>query len=505
MLRLAGLEKSFGATRALRGVSLAAAPGRIHALLGGNGSGKSTVVKVLAGVHRADAGTIEIGGARHEAPGFTPAAARAAGIRFVHQDLGLFADMTVAENLAFGSALARARLSPVRKKDLYAAAAATLERFGVGVRPGDRISDLEPADRTLVAITRALDATHGEPAVLVLDEPTAALPGPDADRLLEHLVAHRGAGCAVIYISHRLGEVRAVADDVTVLRDGRVVASQPLAGLDEAELVELLAGPSGESSPPETGRATARAAGTENVLVRITGLTTRRLSRLDLTVQRGEVVGVTGLAGSGHEDVTRAMFGTVTPAGGTMTLGGVPHAPRGPREALDAGVVLSPADRHEDACFLDLPVRANLSAPRLREFFRRGWLRLHDERAWASSSAAQYRIKAASGESTINALSGGNQQKVVLARWLSLGPRVLLLEEPTQGVDLGARAHIHRQIAETADGGAAVLVSSTDLDELARLCDRVVVVADGVVVAEQRQGLLDPASLTRALHQGVAA
>jgi ribose transport system ATP-binding protein len=517
-LSVRGLSKRFGATRALRDVDIDVMAGHVHAIVGGNGSGKSTTVKVLAGIHQADTGTITVRGRRWDARQFTPAISRGMGLRFLHQDLGLFPGMTVAENLGLGTSISRARVTPVRWAAVRRDARLLLDRFELALRPDDRLGDLRPSEQTMVAVARALNVPDDQPAVLVMDEPTASLPGPDADLLLAHLRRHSARGQTVIYISHRLAEVRVVADSVTVLRDGRHVVTAAMGSLTQEQLVDHLVGPAGAGKREETASASTgerpmdanacdrlkgsregRASGPAGLTV--SGLRSSRLKDLDLTVGEREIVGLTGLAGSGFDEPLNILFGLERASAGVMRLDGREFRPRGPRDALAEKLIYSPADRHREGCFLDLQVRTNLTAPRLRAFWRRGWLSLRRERADAEAASRSFGVRAGGVEAEMGSLSGGNQQKVVLARWLALTPRLLLLAEPTQGVDVVARAEIYARLRATVNAGASVLLSSTDLDELVHMCDRVLVLSGGRVVDEYAAPRLDVAELTRSLHR----
>jgi ribose transport system ATP-binding protein len=486
------LSKTFGPTRALRDVSLAIAPGRVHGLVGGNGSGKSTLIKVLAGVHRGDpGGTLRVDGDAVAADAMTPALAMRHGLRFVHQDPAVFAELTVAENLALGSAAGfPRRLGRIAWRELRAGAERLLRRFEIDARPSDRLEDLRPAQRTMVAIARAL---QGGGSVLVLDEPTASLPEPEVETLLAAIRRYAAAGQTILYVSHRLEEVLSLVDDVTVLRDGQHVLTRPAAGLGIDELVAAIVGRSLEHAPSRGGDH-----GPVRLAVR--GLTGGPLKDVTLDVHGGEVVGIAGLLGAGRSELLRMIFGAYERDAGTLALDGVAYAPGSPAEAMDAGVAFVPEDRARDAAFADLSVTANLSVARLGHFRRGARLDRTAERAAADRSIAVFGIRCPGRDAPLSALSGGNQQKVVVARWLSRAPRLLLLDEPTQGVDVGARAELYDVIAEAGADGLGVLLVSSDLEELARVCDRVLVLRDGRITAQARGGALTAHRLTELLH-----
>ncbi|GII64869.1 ABC transporter ATP-binding protein [Sphaerisporangium krabiense] len=484
VLRVEDVRKAYGAVAVLKGVSLTLRAGRVHALAGGNGSGKSTLIKVLAGIEQADAGTVRgPGRSAADLAGLTPAAAGRAGLRFVHQDLGLVLGMTVAENFALSRGFPT-RLGAVSWSRLRRATAAALERLDLSIDPGVRVASLRPAERTMVAIARALaDDEPGQ--VLVLDEPTASLPHHEVDVLLDALARRAAAGQAILYVSHRPAEVLSLAHHVTVLRDGVVAESRPTADLDRLRLAELIAGRSVEALYPRRAAAAGPAATPERPVVQVRGLCAGPLREVGLEAHAGEIVGVAGLLGSGRSTLLRSLFGAVAPRSGSILIDGRPLPPSVPA-AIRAGVALVPEDRHGDALFGEFSVVRNTTIATLDRHVRWSWLRPSSERAAARGAVAGFGITAAAVGQPITRLSGGNQQKVVLARWLERAPRVLLLDEPTQGVDVMARADIYQRLRTVAASGAAVVVASSDVEELAHLCDRVVVLRAGRVTAHLR-------------------
>jgi ribose transport system ATP-binding protein len=498
------VSKTYPGTHALRSVSLAIAPGELHALVGGNGSGKSTLVKLLAGVEQADpGGTITVGGAAMDAARMTPAAARGMGLRFVHQDAGVFPDMSIAENLALGRAYETGLAGRVNWKRMTARARQELEVVGLDCDPADLLGSLGAARQTLVAIARALaDLANDSERVLILDEPTAALPGHEARALLETLGRLTAGGLAVLLITHRLDEVVGVADRVSVLRDGRMVTCVEGAGLTEEQLVEHIVGrPLGAVFPemPEPGE--------DEAALTVTGLTAGPLRDVSLTVRRGEVVGIAGLLGTGRTTLLRAIYGDLKPQAGRVVAGeqelaGPGRAGHGPPEAIRAGVGYVPEDRKREAIFGDLSVRDNMLLASVPEFWRPYGMATRQENTEARDLITRFGIKAPGTANPISALSGGNQQKTVLARWLRRRPAVLLLDEPTQGVDIGARADIYRIIRAAVAQGTAVLMVASDFDELARVCDRVLVLRHGRIVAEVQPPDLDHEHLTHLAYQG---
>ena len=473
-LAATGVAKQFGGTPALADAGIRVRQGTVHALLGGNGSGKSTLIKCLAGVYTADAGTVSIHGVEIAAAAITSRRAQAAGLRFVHQDLGLFDGLTVAENFALDAGFPTGAIGRIRWRALRARVAGLLDRYGIAASPDTPVGALRPATKTLVAITRALQDQRGSEFVLLLDEPTASLPDAESRALMEALRARADAGQTILLVSHRLPEVLGVADDFTVFRDGRVVASLEAAHPTEDELVALMTG-----RPPMRDDARPAKAGTP-VVLDVAALACGPLRGLDLAVHEGEIVGVAGLLGSGRSTLLGAVFGRHAPSAGTVRLDGAEITGRPIRDIMRHGVAYVPESRLLDAAFPSMSVRENASAAVLHRYFS-GWMRLGAERADTRDLIQRFGVKARSTEAHLATLSGGNQQKLVLARWLRRDPRLLLLDEPTQGVDAGARAEIHRTIRSYAAAGCAVLVASSDFTEIADLCERVVVLHDGRV------------------------
>jgi ribose transport system ATP-binding protein len=486
-LNIAKLSKQFGDTAALHAVSLQLAPGEVHALLGGNGSGKSTLIKILAGVHPGESGgTIAVDDSVVAADHITAAWARAAGLTFVHQDLGLFEVMTVAENLCCGEGYPRRR-GRINWRALRREAQDTLDQLGIDVRADVGLAALRPSDRTLVAIARALRGREQFHAgVLVLDEPTARLPEPEVELLLAALRRYAEAGQTILYVSHRLEEVFALAQSVTVLRDGRVVASRPLAGLRERELVELIAGRALSHTAPAAGAPVGAP-----VLLELQALSAGALHDVSFTLSPGEVIGIAGLVGSGRTTLLEAIYGARPLASGSVMLDGRPLSPHSVSRAIKAGLSYVPEDRASQAAFLNLGIPENLSASDPSHYFRRLRFRHRTERSDAAATIARFGIRAPAVRAPLSALSGGNQQKVMLARWLQRTPRVLLLDEPTQGVDVGARADIYSHIRQAVAGGAGAIVASSDFDELLLLANRVLVLGGGRVVADAPAASID--------------
>ncbi len=492
-LTIRGLTKPYPGTLALDGVDLTVRPGTIHALLGANGSGKSTLVKILAGIESAGAaGTVEVGDVVMDAADITPDTSRVLGLRFVHQDIGVFDDLTIVENLAFGTADFSRSWSRIPWSRLRASTAELLSHYGIDADPDDLVANLRPSTRTMLAVARALGRDGSESgSVLILDEPTASLPAEEADELATLLKMCAARGQSIVFISHHLPEVFRLADQVTVLRDGKVVLDAVVSSLDETQLVSSICGRSIERLiPPRTEEV-----GEEDLLV-VEGLSAGPLREVSLTVKRGEIVGVAGLLGTGRTTLLRAIYGDVPCDAGEVTLEGQKVRFADSRDAMRRGVGFVPEDRQSHAAFGAMSVRENHTVASLRSFWRRGLMDLRGERNDARSYIEMFGIKTPSADASMLSLSGGNQQKVVMSRWLRRSPRLLLLDEPSQGVDVGARSDIYATIRAAADQGMGVLLVASDLEELAHASDRVLVIRDGVV-AEILHQPIDVEDLTR--------
>ena len=480
-LRLDGICKSFGPTRALADVSLTVARGEVHGLVGGNGSGKSTLIKILSGVVKPDSGTIRIGEATLTGVlGSRPEEAREAGLRVVHQKSSVFPDLSVAENLALGAEFPRRRIGAINWRAQRRRASEVLERFGIDADPADPVQRLRPATRAMVAIARALqDLNDDRPGTLVLDEPTASLPPSEVHVVLEAMRRYAAAGHAVIFVSHRLDEVLSATDRLTVLKDGVEVAELSTADTDHDQLAELIAG---RSLAGTRGSSHVRRASDGGPGLSVQGLSGGGLKHASFTVERGEIVGVAGLLGSGRSSLLRLLFGVTQRTGGTVTLSGRPLSPRKPIEAMRAGVAYVPEDRTSESVFSELSLVENLSIAGQERYWRRGLLRKRREMRDSLTLIDAFGIKCESPSASIAQLSGGNQQKAILARWIRREPSLLLLDEPTHGVDVGAREDIYSLVRQAAGQGTCVLVVSSDAEELELLCDRLLVLRDGVTV-----------------------
>ncbi|ODU07262.1 MAG: hypothetical protein ABS81_01815 [Pseudonocardia sp. SCN 72-86] len=463
---IVGVTKSFGGRVVLDGVDLALRSGEVHALMGANGSGKSTLIKVLSGFHAPDSGEISVGGA--------PIDDGRDAIAFVHQDLGLIGELTVAENFVIEERLG-GLLRPVKRRDEYARVSAELSALGMPILPDTRVDQLSPVERSIVAIARCVRHAS-ESVAVVMDEPTAALPGPEVARLFDAIRSLAGRGVAVLLVTHKLDEVFELAQHVTVLRNGQVVASQAVSALSRSELVRLIAGHTIDELAP-AGRADVD--GDRPRVLSVSDLRATELDGASFDVCEGEIVGLAGVEGSGYKELLHVLVGNVPKTGGTIRLAGADVGSPTPRAALDHGCVLVPADRAGQGLHLDFSLRENIGLPAAVAARPLSRIRRGDERGRVGRWMASTGVNPPEPERPAKELSGGNQQKVLLAKWLSMSPRVLLLEDPTQAVDVGARDEIHRLLLETARDGTAMVIASSDPQELSALCDRVVVMRKG--------------------------
>ena len=473
LLQLTSVTKSFGAVRALRGVSFDLRAGEVHALLGENGAGKSTLIKVITGAHQPDGGSIDVNGER--VAHLTPASAHKLGIACIYQQPALFPDLTVAENIGLRLEKTRsfARVDwPARRTR----AAELLQRLGAEISPEAEVSSLSMPEQQLVEIACALGAGA---RIVIMDEPTASLTQKEQQLLFAVVRELRASGVGVIYISHRLEEIFALADRVTVLRDGESVGTNAAGELNETQLIQLMVGrevshiyPPAESAPGEVVLS-----------LKNLGRTAGGVRSLTLDVRAGEVVGLAGLVGAGRTELARVLFG-ITPAdSGEILLGGKRVRISSPREAIAHGIAYVPEDRRRHGVILEMPVAHNITMAVHPALFPGGWLRFGAETELAQKFIRDLGIKTYGPDAPGSSLSGGNQQKVSVARWLATKPKLLILDEPTQGVDVGAKSEIHRIIRALAKDGLAVLMISSDLPEILGMSDRIAVMRGGTLTA----------------------
>ncbi|MFI1200162.1 sugar ABC transporter ATP-binding protein [Streptomyces sp. NPDC020883] len=481
LVRIRGLGKRFGGTLALDDVDLDIRSGSVLALLGPNGAGKSTLIKILAGVQHADRGEVTVAG--H--PLGTEAAARA--MSFIHQDLGLVEWMTVAENIALGTGYTR-RAGLISWRRTRERCTEALGVIAAHLDPRTLVADLPRAERSLVALARALSTRA---RVIVLDEPTASLPAADCARLFDVLHALRDQGHAIVHVTHRLDEVYQVADAFAVLRDGRLVRHGPLAGHHPARLVRDIVGhePGRRRFAPATGRT----------VLSLDRVRTVDTAPVGLELHAGEILGMVGLTGAGHLELGRALAGAGHLVGGRVLLDGRPYRPGSVAAAVGAGVGFVSSNRQEEGCAPELTVRENLLAnPRARGHPALRWTVPRRERAEADALLTRFAVHPRDSEAPISTLSGGNQQKVMIGRWLGTHRRLLILEEPTAGVDIGAKTALYDLLREALADGLAVLLLSTDFEEVTDVCHRALVFVRGAMTAELRGTALTVGALTRA-------
>jgi len=474
VVRLTGVRKTYGPVTALDGVDLEVLPGEVHCLAGENGAGKSTLIKVLTGAIARDGGDYAIAG-REIGPHPTPSQVREAGVGVVYQELSLLPELSVMDNLLMGRLPQRFGIvSRTRQRE---AAGALLDQVGLRALDLDAaVGDLSTATRQMVEIARVVGAGTD---LVILDEPTTALSEREAAALLDRIRLLREAGTAVLYVTHRLEEMFAIGDRVTVLRDGRHVATLPLAELDESRLIAAMVGREIENLYPGT-RATPGPVRLEVRGLRPEGFT----EPVDLTVAQGEIVGLAGLLGAGRSEILHALFGATPVHGGTVLVDGEEVPFSTPRTSVRHGIALLTEDRTVSGLLPELSIRENVTVATLGRGARGGVISPRVLQANAEAAVDGLRLKHGGWDEPITSLSGGNQQKVLLGRWLGTGAKVLLLDEPTKGVDVGAKSDLYRIIARFAEQGLAVVVVSSYLPELMGLCDRIVVVRERSVAGE---------------------
>lgn len=497
-LRLTGIHKRFGAVAALSGVDLAVYPGEVLGLVGENGAGKSTLMRVIGGVHAPTEGRIELDGESLDR--LTVPRSIAAGIAFVHQELSNFDNLTVAENIFMGRMPARG--GPLRLVDtrrLNRDADELLERLGATFSGATPLARLSLAQMQLAEIAKALSQNA---RLVIMDEPTSSLTATETDRLLGVAEGLRASGVSIIFITHRLGEIERLADRATVLRDGRHVTDLPRAEIRAATMIRHMIGRDLKSvyAPP--------AAPAGPPVLTVSSLQTPRYPGrpVSLTLRRGEILGLAGLIGAGRTELAETIFGLTPALGGSVALDGHEVALRSPRQAIARGVFLVPEDRKLHGLILDFPIAQNISLPSLRALSRRWIVNRSAETALAERQKQALDLRAANLSLPASALSGGNQQKVVLARWLALSPRVILFDEPTRGVDVGAKAEIYRLMRALSDKGVGVLMISSDMEEVIGVSDRVLVMHEGRIAGSlTRDQLSEHAILSLAVGQTDAA
>jgi rhamnose transport system ATP-binding protein len=478
LLKLTGITKSFAGVQALRGVSFELSSGEVHALVGENGAGKSTLIKVITGAHRPDDGTLIVNGqvVTHN----NPTVAKSLGIAVIYQQPALFPDLTVAENIALrmerGASWRWIKWSQRRRR-----AGELLRRVGANISPDAFVRDLTMPQQQLVEIASALG---GDAKILILDEPTASLSDREVENLFRVIRELRAQGVGMVYISHRLEELSQIADRVTILRDGAYVATRPMSEVNRAEIIRLMVGRSLEAVFPKIDVPLG-----EIVLeTRDLGCRQTGVHGVNLRVRAGEILGLAGLVGAGRTELARILFGLTPADSGQILLKGQPVAISTPANAIQQGIAYVPEDRRRHGVILDMPVAANTTLAILRRIAARGFIRLKEERRIAENFVQRLGIKTPSVRNPAGNLSGGNQQKVALARWLAAEPAVIILDEPTQGVDVGAKSEIHKLMGELAGRGLAIIMISSELPEVLGMSDRIAVMHGGRIVGELSRG-----------------
>ncbi len=490
---LAGVRKSFGAVAALRSVDLRVEPGSIHALVGENGAGKSTLVKIMAGVHRRDAGQFRFQGS--EVDFGSTAESKAAGIAVIYQEPTLFPDLSVTENIFMGRQPhgAGRRIDRAR---MYAEAEALFEGLGVHIDPRRPARGLSIADQQIIEIAKAISL---DAALLIMDEPTAALSGVEVERLFAVARNLRDEGRGLVFISHRFDEVFALCDTVTVMRDGEYVATQPVADTNVDQIVSLMVGREVSDLFPKTPAEIGE------VVLEVSGLESPGMfHHVSFTVRAGEIVGLAGLVGAGRSEIARAVFGVDRYRAGSVTLSGVPVPAHNPRASIKAGMAFVPEDRRKQGLVTEGSVAGNVAGVIRRGLTRAGLLTTAAENRAAGPWAGRLEVKTSGLDAPASTMSGGNQQKVVIAKWLATQPRLLIIDEPTRGIDVGTKAEVHRLLSDLAGQGLAILMISSELPEVLGMADRVLVVREGEITAEIDRADATPENVMTAATRSAA-
>ncbi len=488
LLEMKGIGKSFPGVKALEGVDLTIRQGQVHALLGENGAGKSTLIKILSGAYSRDEGEIYFDGERVDIR--NPGDAERIGISTIYQEFNLASHMTVAENIFLGhlpTKAGRVDWAAVRSRSRE-----LLDSLEVSLDVDTLTGSLSVAQQQMVEIAKALNRNT---RLLVMDEPSAVLGEKDIDNLFAVVRRLQATGIGIIYISHRLKEIFELADEVTVLKDGRYVGTRQLSEVDMDDLVKLMIGRDLEDVYPKRNSAPGE------VVLEVSNLAQAHLARdVSFSLRAGEIVGFAGITGSGRTEVARVLFGADKPTAGEMKLFGKPYRPRSPRDAIDQGLAVVTEDRKRLGLLLKLQVYFNVTVAGLDRLSRFGVLQLRQERSLVAKWIENLRIKTPSADFMVVNMSGGNQQKVVLARWLSLGIKVFILDEPTRGIDVGSKSEIYQIMADLADLGVAIIMISSELPEVLGMSDRILVMRDGKIAADLSR---EEASEERVMHYAV--
>ena len=492
ILTLSGISKSFPGVRALNDVSLELYAGEVTALIGENGAGKSTLVKTMTGIYQPDAGEIRVNGKLVTLP--TAHSASAAGITAIHQETVLFDELTVAENIYIGHAPTN-RFGMIDWKTMRAEAKATLDSMAAGIDPDIKLKELGIAKKHLVAVARALSV---DAQVVIMDEPTAALSQKEIEELYVLIELLKADGKAILFISHKFDEIYRIADRFTVFRDGEQVGKGLIKDTTQTQIVQLMVGRAVENIfPPRNATFGA-------VVLEAKGLShPTEFEDISFTVRKGEILGFYGLVGAGRSEVMQAVFGLTQTTGGTLVLDGETIAPRSPADAVEAGIVYVPEERGKQGVITGEPIFKNVSLPSLGKTSKNGFLRMAEEFALARTYTERLDLRASSLSQSVSTLSGGNQQKVVIAKWLATHPKVIILDEPTKGIDIGSKAAVHEFMGELVAQGLSVIMVSSELPEVLGMSDRIVVMREGRVIDTLENNGLKPETLVR-LAAGIA-
>ena len=473
ILEMRNISKSFGGVHALRDVSLECTPGKVHALVGENGAGKSTLIKILSGALSADSGEIFFKGELHR--GFSTCEALNRGISVIYQELALVSEMTVAENIFLGRE-PRNAFGLIDHSRIRSEAEALLSQLGLKIDLDTEVGDLSVAFQQMVEIGKALSKNAD---LIVMDEPSAILAGHELDQLFNIIQSLVNRGVSIIYISHRLEEVFRIADVVTVLKDGQLVETETIHELTRAELIKMMVGRTLEEVFPVSNNQPGKP-----VLIAENISTDTVLEQVSLDLRQGEIVGLAGMVGSGRTELARALFGADSLTSGSIKINGENAYLKNPFEAIKKKISLVPEDRKEQGLFTELPIRNNITMPILRKISQWGFLSRSKEQEIVNQSRNQLSITMASGSQEVQYLSGGNQQKVVLAKWLQTRPEIIIMDEPTRGVDVGAKFEIYQLMRHLNQEGIGILMISSELTEILGLSDRILIMREGRIVAE---------------------
>ena len=486
VLQLDGITKTFPGVKALDGVQLDLYPGQVTALIGENGAGKSTVVKTLTGIYQPDGGRILLDGTALNFA--TPQDAADAGVTAIHQETVLFDELSVAENIFIGHA-PRGRFGLIDTKAMFDKATAILDGIGAKIDAHVKLKDLGIASRHLVAIARALSV---EARVVIMDEPTAALSQTEIEELYELVDTLKAQGKAILFISHKFDEIFRIADRFTVFRDGQFVGAGLMAEVQEQDLVQMMVGRSVDQLFPK------RDAEIGETLLTVAGYShPTEFEDINFTLRKGEILGFYGLVGAGRSEFMQSLIGVTRPSKGAVRIDDKVRVIRSPAAAIEAGIVYVPEDRGKQGAILDLPIFQNVTLPSLSKTSRQGFIKLAEEFALARQYTQRLDLRAASLDTHVGALSGGNQQKVVIAKWLATKPKVIILDEPTKGIDIGSKAAVHDFMSELAGEGLSVIMVSSEIPEILGMSDRVIVMREGRMVAELEGDDMTPETLVR--------